>query len=433
MSSSRQVETVGPTSSPSAVPEVCLVSHSYTDEGYRTKLSALSREVKLVLVTPARYPGSHGEGSIEPRRGEYEVRAFRCLFPLLIRSSTRWVLASRDFGFRASTPDIIHVENEAHSFSLIQTLLFRRLYAPRARIVVFVWANAPLAGLKGHVLDFVSRLIQPAIDRYIAGSAGAEAILRQRGIPPEHVSVMPQTGVETRSFRPPSSQIRNARRSALAIDEDEFVVGYVGRFTKEKGIYDLLDAIHRLGAGTSGPKVRLLCVGAGPLAAELRAMSPRVLVASERESNAVRPYYEAMDVLVLPSRTTRTWREQFGRVLIEAMASAVPVIGASSGAIPEVIGDAGLVFPEGSVAILTDSLMDLWRSPQARATLAQKGLLRVARLYSTERIVERTVAIYREMTAGSQTGAESNTSDPFMKPKFRKRLKLLPRRSDRGG
>jgi len=83
-----------------------------------------------------------------------------------------------------------------------------------------------------------------------------------------------------------------------------------------------------------------------------------------------------MDVLVLPSKTMPTWKEQFGRVLIEAMACQVSVIGSSSGAIPEVIGKAGLVFKEGNAADLRAKIEQLKSSPKVRKELAQKGYRR---------------------------------------------------------
>ena len=69
-------------------------------------------------------------------------------------------------------------------------------------------------------------------------------------------------------------------------------------------------------------------------------------------STEVPAVLRALDVLVLPSLTTPSWKEQFGRVLQEAMACAIPVVGSDSGEIPHVIGDAGLVTPEGDAAAL---------------------------------------------------------------------------------
>ena len=100
---------------------------------------------------------------------------------------------------------------------------------------------------------------------------------------------------------------------------------------------------------------------------------------------------------MLPSRTTPVWKEQFGRVLAEAMACKVPVIGSDSGAIREVIGDAGLIFPEGNVAALADCLRLLNASPSLRHDLAERGYVRASGLYTQEHIAEQTADFYRQL------------------------------------
>jgi glycosyltransferase involved in cell wall biosynthesis len=107
--------------------------------------------------------------------------------------------------------------------------------------------------------------------------------------------------------------------------------------------------------------------------------------------------FHKIDVLVLPSRTTPVWKEQFGRVLAEAMACHVPVIGSNSGAIPEVIGDAGLIFPEGDVTALANCLRQLINSPDLRHDLAQRGYNRVITNYTQEHIALQTVAFYQQL------------------------------------
>jgi glycosyltransferase involved in cell wall biosynthesis len=106
-----------------------------------------------------------------------------------------------------------------------------------------------------------------------------------------------------------------------------------------------------------------------------------------------------LNVVVLPSRTTTVWKEQFGRVLTDAMACQVPVIGSDSGAIPEVIGDAGLIFPEGDVTALANCLRQLYESPELARKLAERGYARVMQLYTQERIAEQTADFYRQMMA----------------------------------
>jgi glycosyltransferase involved in cell wall biosynthesis len=106
-----------------------------------------------------------------------------------------------------------------------------------------------------------------------------------------------------------------------------------------------------------------------------------------------------MDVMVLPSRTTPSWKEQFGRVLIEAMSCAVPVVGSSSGEIPTVLGDAGLIFPEGDVAALRVALRRIMLDATLRAELGARGRQRVLAHYTQAALARSYAEVYRSMLA----------------------------------
>ena len=106
-----------------------------------------------------------------------------------------------------------------------------------------------------------------------------------------------------------------------------------------------------------------------------------------------------LDVLVLPSHTTGNWKEQFGRVLIEAMACKVPAIGSDSGAIPEVIGNDRCVFPEGDVPALAAIIERLAADPLLRRSLAEAGYRRTLARYSVEQLAHNTLAVWRELLA----------------------------------
>ena len=112
--------------------------------------------------------------------------------------------------------------------------------------------------------------------------------------------------------------------------------------------------------------------------------------------------FPASNALVLPSRTRPWWKEQFGRVLVEAMACKVPVVGSDSGAIPDVIGDAGLVFPEGDVTALASCLQRLITSPELCEELGEKGYHRVQHYYTQEHIAEQTAQFYRHIITASR-------------------------------
>jgi glycosyltransferase involved in cell wall biosynthesis len=85
-------------------------------------------------------------------------------------------------------------------------------------------------------------------------------------------------------------------------------------------------------------------------------------------------------------------------VLIEAMACGAPVVGSTCGEIPQVIGDAGLIFPEGDVDALRDALLRLQRDDELRRALSARGRARVLARYTQKQIAAETVAVYRQMT-----------------------------------
>jgi glycosyltransferase involved in cell wall biosynthesis len=107
--------------------------------------------------------------------------------------------------------------------------------------------------------------------------------------------------------------------------------------------------------------------------------------------------FQQMDLLVLPTQTTKRVREQFGRVIVEAMASGVPVIGSTCGAIPEVIGDAGLVVPEGDAEALAAAIERLLADENLRRRLARAGRERVERHYSWEEVASQMYELFRDV------------------------------------
>lgn len=191
------------------------------------------------------------------------------------------------------------------------------------------------------------------------------------------------------------------RRSSQGI----FVVGYAGRLVEQKGLDLVIDAAR----GLEGVAVRL--VGNGPLRDELQARARGAGVELEIDTTVkhegMAAAYAGFDVLVLPSRTTLTWVEQFGRVLVEALWCGVPVIGSDSGEIPWVIGSTGggLVFPEGDVRALREAIVRLRDTPGLRRDLAVRGAERARSQFSVEAVAERLhLALSRALDAGRAAG-----------------------------
>lgn len=171
-------------------------------------------------------------------------------------------------------------------------------------------------------------------------------------------------------------------RQAAASSERPFTVGYAGRLVESKGLLDLLAAVRRLDA-----PVELLLLGDGPLRMRLHGQAipgSTVRVLNTLTHDQMPCGYAQIDVLVLPSRTTPTWSEQFGRVIVEALWCGVPVVGSSSGGIPKVLEmtGGGVVFPEGDAHALAAQLTRLRDEPALRAQLASTGRAAVQRLFS---------------------------------------------------
>ncbi len=199
-----------------------------------------------------------------------------------------------------------------------------------------------------------------------------EQVLRRKGFT-RPITLYPY-GIDPVQFQPVEKQSSTTIR-----------IGYVGRFVPEKGIDLLISAFAKLPSST-----RLVLVGDGPERGALVELSNTLRVADRIEWIDLVPpsqlpnIYRSMDIFVLPSRTMPNWQEQFGRVLVEAMACGVPVVGSGCGAIPEVIGDAGLIFPENNGDALVSCLNRLLDSESLRRQYAVLGRERVLEFYTHE-------------------------------------------------
>jgi glycosyltransferase involved in cell wall biosynthesis len=132
------------------------------------------------------------------------------------------------------------------------------------------------------------------------------------------------------------------------------------------------------------------------LAQEL-GVGDRVDFLGHRPSTQTPVIYRTFDALVLPSVSRPNWVEQFGRVLIEAMASGVAVIGSDSGEIPNVIGNVGLIFPEGDALALRDALAGLFADPALRRNLADRGRMRVLAHFTQAQVAAATYRVYQDI------------------------------------
>ncbi len=223
-------------------------------------------------------------------------------------------------------------------------------------------------------------------DTFLVHTERSRLMLELEGAPPERIRMIPP-GVDLHAFAPGVGE-----RASLGLSDDDFVVLFVGWLLPRKGIDFLLPAIRQLANArqTSGRRVRLVIAGSGPGEDRVRALVSRLGLDAACVFAGARPYaqmptlFRSADVFVLPSIATDTWQEQFGMSLIEAMACGIPCIATQSGAIPEILGDAGLLCQPNDMLALHDALAQLARDPELRRELAHRERERAERLFGLD-------------------------------------------------
>jgi glycosyltransferase involved in cell wall biosynthesis len=361
---------------------ILLISHTYTAPISHEKLAALADSVELTVLTPNYWLDALFRLETRHPRGGYSLHHLPVAFNgRILRHFYPPIGLARLI--RHVQPDLVHVEQEPASHVLGQAALLKGWHG--YRLVCFTWENLHRRwGLPGLEAFNLRRC-----DGIVAGNAGAAEVMRAKRYR-RLLTVIPQLGVNPQVFRP-----RRAVELRQRLGLGPFVVGFVGRLVEEKGLPTLKAAFEQL----SG--VSLLLVGGGPLLDQLShwaaSAGAPIHLQPAVPHEQVSEYMAAMDVLVLPSHSTPKWKEQFGHVLIEAMAAGVPVIGSDSGAIPEVIGNAGIVVPEQNATALRRAIAELRDDEARRATLGRQGRERVLAHYTHERIAEATVDFWRQV------------------------------------
>ncbi|MEY2975932.1 MAG: hormogonium polysaccharide biosynthesis glycosyltransferase HpsO [Prochlorotrichaceae cyanobacterium] len=384
--------------------KIVVVSHSYIVELNRERLKILSQlepGIEVTIGVPKRWREGGVMGNlVEPT--PYQSGSFQVVPLPNFHEENQGMLC---FGWayvqllRSFRPDVILVEQGAKSLALAQSILINQVFRLKAKICFFTWWNLPydlrfpVSALEAYNLRYTQGLI--------AGNQDGLDLLRQHGYRNQAI-VMPQLGVDEHLFRP---QPQPELMAQLGIQSQDFVVGFVGRFVVEKGILTLIKALSSL----QERSWKLLLLGRGELETTIQdcaresGVFDRLLIINSVPHDQVYRYINLMDTLVLPSETlyaqttltAKGWKEQFGHVLIEAMACQVPVLGSDSGEIPRVIGEAGLIFPEGNVTALQECLVQLMDSPDLCRTLGQKGYDRVLEQYTNHALAQKLLSFFR--------------------------------------
>lgn len=355
---------------------------------YQRKLEALAQQpgIDLTVIVPPSWRDPSGEIKLERiytngYRMLVEPMWFNGNFHLHCFPTIRRRL-------RELCPTIVHIDEEPYNLATWHALWEARQIG--AKTILFSWQNLN----RSYPLPFSlgERWALRTTDCLIAGTDSAAAVWREKGFRGP-LPVIQQFGIDPDFFSP-----------ANRAHDSGFVIGYVGRLVPEKGVDVLIEAVAKL------PGIwRLEIVGQGPERAALEALArrlnvfDRVAFSGQLPSVRLPALYRQLDVLVVPSRTRPNWKEQFGRVIVEALACGVPVIGSDCGAIPDVVGEAGLIVPESNAPALSEALQLLMRDTDKRRSLSQAGRARALARFTHHQVAVRTAEVYAELALADRS------------------------------
>jgi glycosyltransferase involved in cell wall biosynthesis len=362
---------------------LAVISHAYQDERYLTTLDAMARSGgdEVALIHPVRY-----------KKAAYRWNQPHAIYdvPLSIALGARQgtffyhppALANAIDGLR---PDVILHEQEVYTLGAAQIAAVANHKS--IPLVQFVWENVDRA------LAIPRRLLRRAVlnrtTALIAGSEGAMRIHCGWGFKGP-IAVIPQMSVDAaRAFR------------FGARTDGPLRVCFIGRLVACKGVDSLLRAIKIL--HRRGFDVECVLAGEGPERSRLAALAHQLGIWSlvhlrgRLSGEGVRAVLRSSDVLVLPSRCTPVWEEQFGLVLAEAMAEGTIAVGSRTGAIPEVIGADDLLFDEDDSQQLVEILRRLAVDSEFYQRCRRNAWQRARAHFGVDGVADQKLCFLREV------------------------------------
>jgi glycosyltransferase involved in cell wall biosynthesis len=367
------------------------LGHSYVVGTNRALARAMAEagagEWEVTSAAPASFPGDLGPIRLQPFPGER-------VEPLAVRGSRRIHTMTYGRSLRALLRrgwDVVHCWEEPFILAGAQVAGWT---PPDAKLVFATFQNLP----KRYPPPFrwTERFAMGRADGWIAFGRTVEDALRGRPGYATRPRRVIAPGVDMGLFRPDRAAGAGPRAALGWADAGPPVAGYLGRFVPEKGLDTLMRALD-----AAAEPWRALFVGGGPLEGALRTWAAghgdRVRIVTGVGHGDVPRHLNAMDLLCAPSRTTPRWREQLGRMLTEAMACGVPVVGSDSGEIPHVVGGAGLVAAEDDARAWSAAIDALLAAPARRAELASRGLARTEAEFALGVVARRHLDFFRAL------------------------------------
>ncbi len=343
--------------------KVALVRGAYLNNFEGQNYSNLGKSIKVTAIS-----------SLKPLHRNFRFAVIKR--PSLSDLGFPTWLANRTFGDRqmlfglekaVKEFDIVHTA-DPHYYYSYQMAKLRKKKKLKC-LISTSWETIPFNNESTIAKKRIKRFTMKYVDRFICYSKRAKKCLTKEGVNPKKISVI-RLGVDLSKFKVLSSKFKINQ-----YENKKVRVLFVGRDVPEKGLSDLRAAIKQCDNSTN---IELLVAGKIPY-----EQMPEV--------------YQLADIFAMPSKTTKTWEEQYGMVLIEAMASGLPILAYGSGAIPELLGRAGALAKEGSIDKLTKALESLVASPEKRRKLGYAAGMRAKKLFDSRNFSLELRQLYKQV------------------------------------
>lgn len=298
-------------------------------------------------------------------------------YPLLNRvfSDAHYLLSLEK---KLTGSDIVHVAETYYNYTL-QAIKAKRKGLVK-KVISTVWEvipfnNESLPGRRG-----IKKIARKEIDHFITPTKLAKKALIKEGVPTKKITVIPM-GVDLNRFKP----------SRIHQFGGDITILFIGRLEESKGILNLVKAFTKL--NKSIPNLKLNIIGQGTLKEKI--INHKNIILKTVSYSKIHQEYQKADIFCLPSQETSTWQEQYGMVLVEAMASGLPIITTNTGAIKEVCESAA-IYTGNSTQELFKNLKTLVLSPKKRKTLREKARQRAISRYNYLHTSRKIEKIYKK-------------------------------------
>lgn len=386
-----------------------IISHAYVYAPYRAKIDALAEytDLNITLITPEF--GLEGGGQ-KVYSTPYEGKAYKhiTLSGFFTGKLNFFVLKNLKKTLQNLNPDIIMLEEEYWTQIAAQVSYVTKKFLPKTKLILLsqenichIWeseAKSLYQKFRYASFHLLEKFIIPRLDGLVFQFPEVWQDFDQRMLALKFKGLkgtFPQLGVDYDRFAKPApaSKIEDILNN-LHIKAEDFVYGYIGRLTPEKGIEDMIYAFE----GWNKPNTRVLIIGNG---SEEYTNNLKTLIDNLNLNHiiSIHPaiafddipaYFQLLDISILLSHTTPIWKEQFGRVLVESMAAGTPVIGSDSGAIPLVVGETGYIVPEKNIISIREALNNAYTNKSKYIKLSKLAQVRAKKEFSYKAIAKKT-------------------------------------------